>query len=330
VAILFVSGINDRSVIGLSLDEQANLVYLMDGNCSINRRLPLKEGVTLEFILFGKGVRQRMIELKDKPSLIFNQIADPDTHHGALERCLELCNFLDTPVLNHPRHVLQTGREQVAEALQGIPGVIMPRTWRFQPRSPDEVLAFAKGHGLEFPYIARVAGKHQGQNMVRLDSKADRPQLHSLPFDGRDFYLVEYVDYPDESGFYHKQRIIVIDGEPLLRHSLYQDHWMVHAEAREFMMERESWEDDIARFDHLSKEVLPALRPAIDEITSRLKLEFYGMDCNVRPDGQLLIFEANANMNVLHSPNPQLRYRVKAIEDQLYRTLAKYSGEEVI
>jgi glutathione synthase/RimK-type ligase-like ATP-grasp enzyme len=315
---------------GMSLDEKGNLVYLMDGNCSIHRRLPLIRGIDQAFTLFGQGVPQRMVDLPRKPSLVFNQIADPDTHRGALERCVELCDHIGTTVINHPRHVLRTGREQVSEALQDIPGVIMPRTWRFQPGSPDEVLAFAAGHGVEFPFLTRVAGKHHGRNMARVDHAEDFAGLHPLPFDGRDFYLAEYVDYPDNEGLYHKQRIVVIDGEPLLRHSLYMDNWMVHSESRAFMMERETWEDDIARFDHLSSEVLPTLRPAIDEITRRLQLEFYGIDCNIRPDGQLLIFEANANMNVLHGPNAAIRYRVKAIENQLYRMLANYSGERVI
>ena len=133
MTILFVSGVNDRSVMGMSLDERGNLVYLMDGNCSIHHRLPLLKDVGQNFLLFGQGVKQRMIQLKSKPSLVFNQIADPDTHRGALERCIELCNHLDTTVINHPKHVLQTGREQVSRALQDIPGVVMPRSWRFQP-----------------------------------------------------------------------------------------------------------------------------------------------------------------------------------------------------
>jgi glutathione synthase/RimK-type ligase-like ATP-grasp enzyme len=330
MAILFVTGVNDRSLMGMNLDERGNLVYLMDGNCSIHHRLPLLKDVGQSFLLFGPGVMQRMIQSKRKPSLIFNQIADPDTHKGALERCIELCDHLDTAVINHPKHVLRTSREQVSMALQGIPGVVMPRSWRFQPRSPDEVLAFAAEQGVAFPFITRVAGMHNGKNMVRVDHKADYAELHALPFDGRDFYLSEYIDYADGEGLYHKQRIVVIDGQPLLRHALYLDHWMVHGESRAFMMERETWESDIARFDRLSNEVLPTLRPAIDEITSRLQLEYYGIDCNFRPDGQMLIFEANANMNVLHSPNPAFRYRVKEIESQLYRTLSKYSGERVI
>lgn len=329
MAILFVSGVNDRAVVGVNLDDQGRLGYLVDGNCSIQYRLPLKDGVSFPFMIFGKGIRQPGADFEQAPSLVFNQIADADTHLGSLERCVALCDQLNTTVINHPRHVLLTGRDRVSERLQDIPGVIMPRTRRFRPRSPTEVISEANSAGFEFPFIARVAGEHHGKSMVRLDSPEDLDLLHALPFDGRDFYLTEFVDYRDDQGFYHKQRIVVVDGEPLLRHSLYTDHWMVHASAREFMMQRESWEDDIARFEHLSGEVIPSLRDVIDEISRRLKLEYYGIDCCLLPDGQMLVFEANANMNVLHSPNPAARYRVKAIEQKLYDLLTRYSGEQV-
>ncbi|RPH98695.1 MAG: hypothetical protein EHM68_03665 [Lysobacterales bacterium] len=330
MTILFISGVNDRSLMGVDLDERGNLVHLMDGNCSVHHRLPLKQGVDLQMVLFGKGIKQRGIEFRTPPSLIFNQIADADTHRGALERCIELCDQVNTTVINHPRYVLQTGRDRVAAALQGIPGVRMPRTLRFQPRSPDEVFEQAAGQGIAFPCLARVAGKHHGRSMVKVDGPQDYPALHALPFDGRDFYLTEYVDYRGEDGLYHKQRIVVIDGEPLLRHSLYFNEWMVHASSRAFMMERESWDQDIARFDRLAGEVLPPLRPAIREIANRLRLEYFGIDCSLQPDGRMLIFEANANMNVLHTPNPTTRYRVEAIEKSLYALLTRYSGEQVI
>ena len=330
MAILFINGINDRSMIGVTLDRESKLIQLIDGNCSIHRRLPLKQGIDYEFMLFGKGVRQNMVTFKIKPNLIFNQIADADTHRGALERCIELCSQVDTPVMNRPEHVLQTTRDKVSKTHRGIPGVVMPRILRFRPRSPEEVLEFAVSQRILHPYIVRVAGEHQGKNMVRLDSPGDMPGLHVLPFDGREFYLTEFIDYQDDEGLYHKQRIIVIDGEPYLRHSLYSDEWMVHAKARSFMKQRESWEQDIVRFDRLRDEVLPLARPAIDEITKRLNLEYYGIDGHIRPDGTLVIFEANANMNVLHSPNEATRYRVEAIQQALYRMLEKYSGEKVI
>jgi len=330
MTILFVSGVSDLSEVGLILDDQGKLGYMLDGNCSVENRLPLNKGVADSCLLFGKAVEQHGIGFTRPPSLIFNQIANPDTHRGALERCVELCDQVNTTVINHPRKVLETSRDRVAQKLQGIPGVIMPRTQRFAPRSPDEVFSRATAEGFDFPFIVRVAGLHGGVSMVKVDSRDGYKLLHALPFDGRDFYLTQFVDFRDEDGRYHKQRIIVIDGEPLMRHSLYDESWKVHGASRTFMRARDSWEEDIAYFDRVNNELLPPVRPAIEEITRRLELEYYGIDCNLRADGQMVVFEANANMNVLHNPNPQLSYRLEPIKQRLYTTLTKYSGEKVI
>lgn len=328
--ILFVGGINDSQMIGVTLNDRGQMLEVMDGNCSVFDRLQLGKGIAATFFIFPHGVQQRMPGFSKEPSLIFNQIADADTHRQSLERCVELCDHLKTPVINHPRQVIETTREQVSDKLQGIPGVVVPRTLRFQPRSPQEVLEYATEKEIAFPYIARVAGFHNGESLVKLDRAEDAPALNALPFDGRDFYLIEYIDYRDEQGLYHKQRIVVLDGEPFLRHALYFDQWMVHAQSREFMMQRDSWDDDIERFDQLSEVVLPGFRPAIDEITRRLGLEYYGIDCSLSSNGQLIVFEANANMNVLYSPNPNTRYRVEPIEKKLYAMLSSYSGMHVV
>jgi glutathione synthase/RimK-type ligase-like ATP-grasp enzyme len=330
MTILFVSGVNDRSTIGVTLDEQGNLVHLMDGNASVHHRLPLKEGVAASFLVFGKGVKQHSVKFKRPPSLIFNQIADPDTHRGALERCVGLCEQVNTTVINHPRKVLATSRDQVSQKLQGIPGVIMPRTQRFIPRSPDEVFSRAEAERFDFPFIIRVAGLHGGLNMVRVSSLDDYSLLHPLPFDGRDFYLIEYVSRQDEQGLYHKQRLAVVDGEPVLRHALYDTAWNIHSGARDFMMARESWKEEFAYFDHYAEELLPPMRPAIDEITSRLQLEYYGIDCSMLPDGRMIVFEANANMNFLYNPYEIIQYRVDAVIDLTHKLLTRYSGERVI
>ncbi|RPH96951.1 MAG: hypothetical protein EHM68_10060 [Lysobacterales bacterium] len=112
MAILFVSGINDHSIIGLDLDDTGQVVYLMDGNTSVHHRLPLKKGIAASLLLVGKGTRH-------------------------------------------------TGRDRVSVALRDIDGVIMPRTFRFQPRSPQDVMKFARAEDIAFPYIVRVAGDHR-------------------------------------------------------------------------------------------------------------------------------------------------------------------------
>lgn len=330
MAILFVSGVNDQSTIGVNLDNKGNLAQLLDGNCSVHGMLPLKEDVAGFMVLFGKGVQQAGVDFVRVPSLIFNQISDADTHRGSLERCVELCSQVQTMVINQPQHVLQTTRDHVAELLQEIPGVIVPKTVRFQPRSPGDVFEHAETEGFEFPFITRLAGEHSGKSMILLAGPEDLDSLHALPFDGRDFYLSQFIDCKDSSGLYHKQRIVVIDGEPILRHSLFNEYWKIHASSREFMMARESWDDDNRRMQRLETEVIPALKPAITEIKNRLKLEYFGLDCNLRPDGKMVVFEANANMNVLYNPYPEMNDCLRTIHQKIQAMLTRYSGEAVI
>ena len=330
VTILFVSGINDLSIIGVEIDDNGNFIHLMDGNCSVHGRIPLKEDSAAYLALFGKGVKQRMVSFARNPSLIFNQISDADTHRGALERCTELCAQVPSPVINQPQRVLQTTRDRVSELLQGIPGVIMPRTVRFQPGSPADVFGHAASEKIDFPFIVRVAGDHAGKSMVLVKGPEDHEALHVFPFDGRDFYLTEYVEYKDAAGLYHKQRIAMIDGEPVLRHSLFKDHWKIHGSSRTFMLARESWAEDRKRTHWLETEAIPRLLPAFREIHDRVKLEYFGVDCNIRPNGEMLIFEVNANMNILHNPYPEMNERMKLIHGKLHAMLARYSGEVVI
>ena len=330
MAIIFISGVNDLSTIGVTIDDEGNLIHLMDGNCSVHGKIPLKEEIVGYVVLFGKGVKQRMISFAQSPSLIFNQISDADTHSGALERCEELCAHVTCPVINKPQNVLKTTRDQISGLLQGINGVIMPKTVRFRPASPADVFEHAASEEIDLPFIVRVAGDHAGKSMVLVQDPEDHQPLHVFPFDGRDFYLTEYVDCKDQRGLFHKQRIVVIDGEPVLRHSLYNKHWKIHGNSRSFMLSRETWAKDRRRTHRLDTKVIPKLRPVFREISNRLQLEYFGIDCNVRPNGELLIFEANANMNILFNKYPELNERMKLIHSKIHSMLARHSGEVVI
>lgn len=330
MAILFVSGVNDRSTIGIQTDDDGNVIHLMDGNCSVHRRVPLKEGLAGFVVLLGKGVKQRMFNFSETPTLIFNQIADADTHRGSLERCGELCAQLSSAVINPPQNVLRTTRDGISELLQDIPGVTMPRTLRFRPLSPDAVFEFASEKDFEFPFIIRVVGDHAGKSMVLVRSRDDLALLHVFPFDGRDYYLTEFVDYKSKDGLYHKQRFIMINGEPVLRHSLFNTHWKIHAASRGYMQKHESWEDDEKRCVRLETEMVPKLETVFKEITDRIGLEYVGLDCNINEDGELLVFEANANMNILFNPYPELNDRLEMIKQKIYALLTRYSGERVI
>ncbi|HLF32063.1 MAG TPA: hypothetical protein VI566_13680 [Xanthomonadales bacterium] len=329
MAILFVIGINDQSTIRASINANNHISHMYDGNCSIQQQLDLKEESAAFAVLFGKSVIQQGFDFRKKPSLIVNQIANADTHRGALERCAELCAQVDAPVINRPESVLGTTRERVSALLQGIPGVTMPKTVRFNPGSPDEVFRRAASENFAFPFMVRMAGDHGGTSTLRVNNRGDYPALHVYPFDGRDFYLTEFVDCRDDSGMYHRQRLILIDGEPVLRGSLYDENWMVHGASRRFMMQRESWEQDRVRSKTLETEVIPQLKPALAEITNRLQLDIYGIDCSLSPAGEMLIFEANPSMDFLTNEHPQMNARMEMIKGRILAMLERHSGEKL-
>jgi len=330
MAILFVSGVNDLSKLGVTLDDKGQIGHLMDGNCSVQHRLPLNERVAAGTVIFGKGVKQRGIDFKKEPSLIFNQIADADTHRGALERCAELCSQVSSTVINHPEHVLETSRDHVSSVLQGIPGVIMPQTRRFRPRSPDEVFEYAAAEGFNFPFIVRVAGMHAGQSMVRVETCDNFAEMHALPFDGRDFYLTQFVDYKSKDGLYRKTRIAVVDSMPLIRHHLIDSNWKVHASSLSFMDKHTSLTDEanslLADFD---RTLGPAVKARVTEIAKRLGLEYFGIDCNINEQGEMLIFEANANMNILYNSRKEYQECVDVIKKFILQMIDGRSSQTI-
>ena len=86
-------------------------------------------------------------------------------------------------------------------------------------------------------------------------------------------------------------------------------------------------DETVARVETFDEKILPGIRPAIDEITKRLQLEYYGIDCNIDEQGNILIFEVNANMKILGSKNPLYERQMRRIKRHILKLLDKYPGK---
>ena len=84
-------------------------------------------------------------------------------------------------------------------------------------------------------------------------------------------------------------------------------------------------EESRARHNAFNEQTLPMIRPVIDEITQRLKLEYYGIDCNIDEQGNTLIFEINANMNILHNTYQPLEDQMQRIRQHILKLLDRYA-----
>jgi hypothetical protein len=323
--ILFVDGMPDDNLVRFSVDGNGRQSLFLRGTTNALPFLGISKDQVLVYTLYGSGFKQPDLTLPVKPKLIFSQISDPDTSLGALERCVELVKAVGAPVINHPAMVLRTARHEVMDALQGIDGLRVPRTIRCEPSSPEDVFDMARGAGLDAPFIVRVAGRHGGRQMLRVGGEGDYPRLHVFPFDGRPFYISEYLEFADRDGVYHKHRIAVIGDRAIARHALAGPEWSVHADTRNlaFSASLPAEHERVARIEH---EFLPGLAGLVAIIRSRLGLDYFGIDCNIAEDGMVTLFEANTAMNMFQNTERSLEPVIERIRTATRGLIASRSG----
>jgi len=92
----------------------------------------------------------------------------------------------------------------------------------------------------------------------------------------------------------------VIDGRPYIRHLIISDEWMIHSDSRRYMEQKQQrQQEETQALDTFDSRIAPLIQPIISEIHQRLQLEYFGIDCHITSDGKMLLFEANATMNIL-------------------------------
>ena len=248
--------------------------------------------------------------------LIFNAIGDADLCEPALQAAARIVAGASEPVINDPAAVMKTGRIDNALRLAGIPGVRTART----AAMARQLLASADGagvlatHGFAFPLLLRSPGYHTGRNFVLVETAVDLPAAaENLP--GEELLAIEYLEARGGDGKARKFRIMMIDGMLYPLHLAISENWKVHYFTSD-MADRPDHRAEEARFltdmpAVLGKRAMGALKA----IQAALGLDYAGIDFGLSPEGDVLLFEANATM-VIAKPNDDARwaYRRGAID----------------
>jgi len=247
--------------------------------------------------------------------LVFNTIGDADLCRPALQAAASLLARTTAPVVNHPSTVLRTGRVANARRLSTLPGVRTPRTIEL-PRaaltSPDGPAVVAC-HGFTFPLLLRSPGFHTGRYFLRVETEASlSAAAGSLP--AGHVLLIEHLDARGPDGHARKYRVMVIDGHIHPLHVAISRHWKVHyftADMAEYPQHRA---EDGAFLDDMAAAIGHRAMAALERIRDDLDLDYGGIDFGLSPDGDVLLFEANATM-VVNPPDADERwaYRQPAV-----------------
>ncbi len=297
-------GIPDNGLIGVAPRGNGRGVgYNFLGNSRIATNLAPMFKQRLLRIFFGPNIPIHLPNGTQGQSLV-NAVADPDISSIAPRMLEQLLAESGRGCLNHSTAVLDSGRDGVAAKLATLPGVHMPRTIRLRIDEPDDIARRAREHGLTWPLIVRVAGSHRGGAAAKIDEPGIiKESLRDLAWGGHDLYLTEYVECRDEDGYYRKLRVVVVGREIFLRHLVIDDGWLVHVHDRLLG----HLEEETATLADFRSGMLPRIAGTVHAIVEAVDMDFFGIDCNLRPDGRLLVFEVNAMMDILNntmaSPN---------------------------
>lgn len=240
-------------------------------------------------------LRARIKHNFDHFDVLLNLITDPDQHPETLEMLAKVLKGYRGRLLNAPQAVRATTRSQVALTLAGIDGLIVPRVASFRG-TPHAAAREIDRLGLGFPAILRTTGTHSGQIV---GVAPDIAWVAERIAPAARYFLTEFVDTRDADGLYRKLRVFFFDGRPVIRHLLVSDAWTVHAADRARVMAgRPDLIAEERRIVEGGVEALPAAtRAALAAMHARMGLHFFGADLALRPDGGLVLFEANPTMN---------------------------------
>ena len=248
--------------------------------------------------------------------LIFNAIGDADLCAPALQAAARLTARTDVPVINDPRAVMKTGRIDNARRLGAVPGVIAPRTTAIARdilAGPDGVAALAN-HQFAFPLLLRSPGYHTGRNFIIVEQAAELSAAAAgLPGDD---LLGHRISRCPRRGRQCAKIPRDDDRRPNLSAASGD---IAEMEGALFHLRYGRQAGPSAR---RKRAFLPTCRQrsattamaALEEIQDVLGLDYGGIDFGLGPDGDLLLFEANATMVIAPvDPDERWAYRRTAI-----------------
>lgn len=293
-------GLPDDMMVGLhSINPDGTWAFKIPGNAHFYPYLEESHRARLMPVHFGPRLKSAF---KCPPgSALVNNMADADTSGKSLRMLETMVEQSGSACFNHPTAILHSARETVADKLSSIDRVLVARTVRARLEEPADLETVMRDAGLEFPVIVRNAGVHGGSSTVRIDAADEiRPRLKNIPWGGRDIYVSQYLPYADDDGFHRKMRLVVVGRDVFLRHMVVADDWHVHVNARI----EASIEEEARALASFETTLLPQVRDRALAIADALGLDYFGIDCNLRPDGTLFVFEANAAMAILLNSSP--------------------------
>ena len=232
--------------------------------------------------------------------LIFNAIGDADLCEPALQAAARLIARTSAPVINDPAAVMKTGRIGNARRLRAVPGVVTPQTVAIARdilAGPGGAASIADNQ-LTFPLLLRSPGYHTGRNFILVETAAElSAAAASLP--GDNLLAIEYLDARGKDGNARKYRVMMIAGRIYPLHLAISGSWKVHYFTSDMADKPDHRREERGFLGDMRATLGERAMAALEGIRDALGLDYAGIDFGLGPNGDLLLFEANATMVIV-------------------------------
>ncbi len=246
--------------------------------------------------------------------VILNCVGDADGGERALRAIARFLEGRSERVINRPEQVLATGRAHNAVRLAALPGVVTPRVQQF-PRAvleaPDAAERLA-GAGFGWPLLLRAPGFHTGDHFMKIDEPTELgPAVATMP--PGDVLALQFLDARLADGLFRKYRVMMVGGRLYPLHLAISARWKVHYFTADMETSPEYRKEESVFLADMPAALGPSVMRSLERIHDALGLDYGGIDFAIDPQGQVVVWEANASMGAFPpKPDPMWRYRVPA------------------
>jgi tetratricopeptide (TPR) repeat protein len=243
--------------------------------------------------------------------LVVNLISDADQAGAVLPQAARLVDRLGKPVVNDPGKIGHTSRDAVAALLPGIKRCRIPKIVRLDAGADISAAALSARVPFACPVLARPAGTHGGDDFEKIE---DFDALSAFLVERReqDHYVIEYVDYASNDGYFRKYRFIFVGEAILPYHLAIGNEWKLHHDSTDMANQPWMQREEAAFLADPTSVFTPAHFDALRAVRARIGLDFFGIDCALDDRGDLLMFEVNASM-LVHEDNAEFPYKDPAV-----------------
>lgn len=310
----------------------------MGGNTPIDFLL---EGSDIELLTLYvvKGVG--LLEILPEHDVAIVVASDSEECREALALIEKAAPHWPRPLLNRPDRIGNLDRDKLHRLLAGVPGLDIPATIhatraQLLDLSREQIACRDVADELRFPMIARPRGSHAGVGLAKLDDAAALAAYLSER-DEQDFFVARFVDYVNADGLYRKYRLAMVDGKPYACHMAIADRWDIWYLNAYMAFSEEKRAEEAVFMREFDNAFAARHRSALDEMSRRVGLDYFIVDCAENQDNELLVFEAD-NTAVVHnmdSPDvfpykpPQMRKIFAAFSAMLSRHARAGEGSAI-